>query len=526
MNRRLGRIFVGITATVCALGLQLAASSHREAPITALDHKADITDVYAFRSYGEGAGATPTVTLIMCVDPLLEPGNGPTWFPFDDEILYEIKIDNNNDALEDITLQFRFQTEQRLPSLFQVYAGIGDSGAVAPANSPPPVAPGTLIVPPRITSFSSPGLGQRQRYSVTAFGGNQRFELGSTDGRPLYAVPTNVGPRTMDYEALFSQGIIDLPAGIRVFAGTTDDPFYIDLGASFDTFNLRSTVAPGVLSPAQDAAPENVASDTVSGYAVNTIAIQIPVALLTRTGNVERATSPAATIGVWATTSRPGVSIRQNNNGVPDRSGNFRQVQRMGNPLINELIIGVGSKDRWSMDAPANDAQFAGFFADPTLPRVLNALTGGVLAIPAPPRFDLRPLVQYVPPIAAPGTAPGPVADLLRLNTGVAPTPLASASRLGVLGGDNAGHPNGRRVFDDAVDIALRVVAGGVLAAPFPGFNANVNGRLGDGVNVNDTAYQPSFPYVGLSPSGRDRRHIDPTEPGCTAGTGAPCPPE
>ncbi|MBA3271156.1 MAG: DUF4331 family protein, partial [Acidobacteria bacterium] len=241
---------------------------------------------------------------------------------------------------------------------------------------------------------------------------------------------------------------------------------------------------------------------------------------------VEPATSAAATLGVWATTSRPRVSIRQNNNGVPDRSGNFRQVQRMGNPLINELIIGVGSKDRWSMDAPANEAQFSGFFADPTLPRVLNALTGGVLAIPAPPRFDLRPLVQYVPPIAAPGTAPGPVADLLRLNTGVAPTPLASASRLGVLGGDNAGHPNGRRVFDDAVDIALRVVAGGVLAAPFPGFNANVNGRLGDGVNVNDTAYQPSFPYVGLSPSGRDRRHIDPTEPGCTAGTGAPCPPE
>jgi hypothetical protein len=176
------------------------------------------------------------------------------------------------------------------------------------------------------------------------------------------------------------------------------------------------------------------------------------------------------------------------------------------------------------MDAPANDAQFANFFADPALPRVLNALTGGVLAIPAAPRFDLRPLVQYTPPIAATGTPMGPIADLLRLNTGVAPTPVDMASRLGVLGGDGAGFPNGRRVFDDVTDIALRVVAGGVLAAPFPGFNPDINGRLGDGVNVNDAPYLTTFPYVALSPSGRDRRHIDPTEPGCTAGTGPSCP--
>ena len=524
MNRRFARLVAAIAATVCALGLQVTASNHREAPITALDHKADITDIFAFRSYNDGG--TPKVTLILCVDPLLDPANGPNWFPFDDEILYEIKIDNNQDAREDIAFQFRFETQQRLPGLFQVYAGIGASGAVAPANSPAPVAPGTLIVPPQITDFDSPGLGQRQRFSVTALRGANRFDLTSTDGRRLYAVPTNVGPRTMDYEALFAQGIYNLPAGIRVFAGTTDDPFWIDLGAAFDTFNLRSTVAPGALTPAQDAALENFASDTVSGYAVNTIAIEVPVALLTRTGQIEPASSPAATIGVWATTSRPRVSIRQSNRGVPDRSGLFRQVQRMGNPLINELIIGTGSKDRFSMDEPANDAQFVSFFSDPALPRVLNALTGGVLAIPAPPRLDLRPLVQYVPPIAAAGSSPGPVADLLRLNTGVAPTAVASASRLGVLGGDNAGFPNGRRVFDDVVDIALRVVAGGVLAAPFPGYNPNVNARLGDGVNVNDTPYQSSFPFVGYSPSGRDRRHLDPTEPGCTAGTGAPCPPE
>src|SRR5262249_39723064 len=133
------------------------ASSHREAPITALDHKADITDFYAFRSY-DGGGA-PRGTVILWVDPPLEPANGPNWSPFDPDILYEVKIDNNNDAVEDVVFQFRFTTEQRLPNLFQVYAGAG-AGVTAPPNSPPPVPPGTLIVPPQITSFDSPGLGQ------------------------------------------------------------------------------------------------------------------------------------------------------------------------------------------------------------------------------------------------------------------------------------------------------------------------------------------------------------------------------
>jgi hypothetical protein len=514
-------LLVGLGAALAGLAPPLKASNHREAPITALDHKADITDLYAFMGYGPGSAGK--LTLIMGVDPLLDTANGPNWFPFDDEILYELKIDNDYDARPDITLQFRFEIDQRLPSLFQVYAG-ADNGYAAPPNSPAPVPPGTPIVPPRIATLDSAGMGQRQRYSVTALRGHQQFDLRPTDGRRLMAVPANVGPRTMDYAALYAEGVYTLPSGIRVFTGTTDDAFWIDLGAAFDTFNLRSSVAPGVMTPAQDAAHENFSPDTVSGYGVNTIAIEIPVDLLTRTGRVEPATSAAATLGIWGTTSRPRVSVRRNNNGVPDRSGLFRQVQRVGNPLINELIIGTGSKDRFSMDQPVNDVQFVSFFADPSLPRVLNALTGGVLAIPAAPRLDLRPLVQYVAPIAAPGTPAGPVADLLRINTGVPPTPIASASRLGVLGGDNAGFPNGRRVFDDVTDIALRVVAGGVLAAPFPGFNPGINGRLGDGVNVNDAPYETQFPYVAKSPSGRDRRHIDPTEPGCTAGGGAPCP--
>ena len=159
----------------------------------------------------------------------------------------------------------------------------------------------------------------------------------------------------MDYDALFNAAIYDLGSNVRVFAGTTDDPFWIDLGATFDTLNLRSTVAPGILSPAQDASDQNFASDTVSGYSVNSIAIEVPVTLLTRTGSVEPATSTAATIGMWATTSRPRTTVRRAP--LPAvSSGTFNQVQRFGNALINELVIGIGSKDRFSMDQPKNDS--------------------------------------------------------------------------------------------------------------------------------------------------------------------------
>jgi hypothetical protein len=496
-----------------------SAANHREAPITALDHKADITDVYAFVSYSanQAPNTTPRrVTMIMGVDPLLEPGNGPNWFPFDDEILYQIKIDNDNDAREDVVFQFRFRTEQRLPGLFQVYAGAGN-GINAPSNSPAPVPPGTLIVPPRINSFQSAGLGMRQSYTVTIIRDGHRTLL--NNGAPLYVVPANVGPRTMDYRTLFQQGIYSLPQGIKSFAGTTDDAFWIDLGAAFDTLNLRSAVNGGVLSPVQDAALQNFASDTVSGYSVNSIAIEVPIELLTRTRRLEPANSAAATLGIWATTSRQRITVRRAPLGDTEL-GSQQQIQRMGNALINELLIGTGYKDRFSMDDPKNDSQFANFFLDPSLARILNAATGGAVVIPTPPRTDLLPLVTYAPPIAAPGTPSGPVADLLRLNTGVPATPLSQANRLGLLAGDGAGYPNGRRVFDDVTDISLRAVAGVLLSA----FNRFPNNRLGDGVNVNDYPYPAEFPYLSDAPSGRDRRHLDPGEPGCTGGAGAPCP--
>jgi hypothetical protein len=423
--------------------------------------------------------------------------------------------------VEDIYFLFQFQTEVRAPAVFTGFVGAG-AGINSPANSPAPVPPGTPIVPPAITSLDgagSAGLNLRQKFTVTMVNNGVATPLTNQTGDPLFAVPSNVGPRTMpNYPALAAQGIYRLGNGIRVFAGTVDDPFYIDLGAAFDSLNFRTGAGGGVLSPAQDADDHtNIAPDFVSGYNVNTIAIEVPIAMLTRTGTVVAATDPAATIGAWGTTARPRTLVRRSP--LPAASsGSFAQIQRMGNPLINELIIGTGYKDYWSMTQPKDDAQFANFDLDPLLARVLNAVYG--INVPPAPRTDLLPLVTYAPPIAAVGTPAGPVADLLRLNTGVAPTPAGNRRRLGLLAGDGAGFPNGRRVSDDVTDIAARAVAG-VLN---PAFNVSPNNRIGDGVNTNDLPYQETFPYVGFAQSGRDRRHTDPGESGCTMNAGAPCP--
>lgn len=500
-----------LALAMTVFGSSLFAANHREAPITALDHKADITDVYAFVSYDEDTqtGETPShVTMIMSVDPLLEPGNGPTLFPFDDDIVYTLNIDNNHDANADIRIEFRFDTSYRLPDIYTAVAGIGDEGAFDPVN-------GLLIVPPQIRTLEDIGLNQIQTYTVAFRTLDEDLEITNPNGSPFFAVPGNAGPRTMDYEALYNEGTYSGSNGINVFAGTTDDAFWIDLGAAFDTANFRTlgSGVPGILTAEEDAAQTNFASDTVSGYAVNSIAIEVPIEMLTSTGQVEDPSAPESTIGIWASTSRPRVTIR-NTPDPPIATGPLRQVQRMGNPLINELLIGIGSKDRFSMSIPAKDDQFDLFFLFPPIVEIVEALYGGALVVPPIPRFDLLPLVNYLPPIAPEGTPQGPLADLLRLNTGVPATPVANASRLGLLAADAAGFPNGRRVFDDVVDITLRVAVGGVLDPTFPGYTPGVNDMLGDGVNVNDTPYQPRFPYLGLAPDGRNRRHIDPGEEG------------
>lgn len=502
------RSFRGHIACLLALALMAPASSfganHREAPITALDRAADITDWYAFVSYDDPS----KVTMILNVDPLLEPGNGPNYFPFDPDIVYAMRIDNNHDAVADITFEFRFQTEIRAPGLFTGFAGAGSG---LPAINPPRLlngsaAPSGLVVPPAITALDGPGsegFSLRQNYTVTMITGNTRRQIGGD--RRLYAVPTNVGPRTMpNYTSLARQGIYSLGDGVRVFAGTVDDPFYIDLGGTFDTLNLRGSFPsgiPGVLTFSQDQEMrKNFGPDSVAGYNVNSIAIEVPISMLLQGNSQYPATDARAVIGTWGTTSRPRMTIRRapDETGTPAEVTEFRQVQRMGNPLVNEVIIGTGSKDRFSMSQPKDDAQFASFILDPVLARVLNAAYGG-LQMPDAPRTDLLLLAQYLPPIAPADTPKGPPADLLRLNTGVPPTPMQNRSRLAAAVGDFGGWPNGRRVSDDVTDIALRAVAGILVGAPFNSFPYS---QIGDGVNTNDVPYQETFPYVAFATSG------------------------
>jgi hypothetical protein len=487
---------VALAMALCMLApSSLFASSHREAPITALDRSADVTDWYAFVSYDN----PNNVTFILNVDPLLEPANGPNYFPFDPSVLYEMLIDNNQDGIPDVVFQFRFNTRISQPNLFTGFVG-GIDGF------------------PQITSLSgagSEGLSLRQTYTVTMVKNGKSTLLSA--GKTLYAVPSNVGPLTMpDYQSLFNQGIYSLGSGMNVFAGTVDDPFFIDLGAFFDSVNFRSGVGP-VLSPTIDADnTHNYAPDAVGGYNVNSIVLEVPIAMLTVDGQTHPASDKRAVIGTYGSTSRHHITVRRSPN--PDENyGNFKQVNREGNPLINEAIIGTGFKDRFSMDVPVHDSQFSNFVLDPVAAGVLSSL--GV-PVPPNPRTDLLILAQYEAPIC-PGCGPddlGPVADLLRLNTGIPATPVGSQLRLGFIAGDVAGYPNGRRPIDDVFDISLRAIEGILVDSTKYGL------ALGDGVNTKTEGFNNSFPYVMPANSGRNSAHTGPGQAGCTGQPGGICP--
>ena len=468
----------------------LFASSHREAPITALDRSADVTDWYAFVSYDN----PKNVTMILNVDPLLEPSNGPNYFPFDDNVVYQMLIDNNQDGIPDVIFQFRFNTTIGLPNLFTGYVG------------------GIAGIPP-ITSLSglgAEGLSLSQTYTVNM--------IKLRDGKPVSnAVPSNVGPLTMpNYQELFNQGINKLSNGITVFAGTVDDPFFIDLGAFFDSVNFRKGTGPILSSAIDTDNSHNYAPDAVGGYNVNSIVLEVPIAMLTVDGKIHPATDKQAVIGTYGSTARHMFTVRRSPN--PDKNfGTLQQVNREGNSLINEAIIGTGFKDRFSMDFPVNDSQFANFVLNPVAAGVLSSL--GV-PVPPNPRTDLLILAQYQPPIC-PGCEPadaGPVADLLRLNTGIPPTPVGSQLRLGFIAGDVAGYPNGRRPIDDVFDISLRAIEGILVDSTKYGL------ALGDGVNTKTEGFNNSFPYVLPANSGRNSAHTGPGQAGCTGQPGGICP--
>lgn len=455
------------------------AASHREAPLIALDPTADITDVYAFRSWEH----PDNVVFIMNVIPAQEPSSGPNYFNFDDKVLYQIHLDTNQDGnAGDIVYQFRFHTEIRKPfnDLPVAYAGVD----------------GVPNLPPSISALDGPGsegLGLRQSYSVTEVRPNGHRDLGT---QTMYAVPSNIGPRTIpDYEALAHQGIFHLANGGRVFAGQRDETFYIDLGATFDTLNFR---APPILSDGQDAddGSNPFGNDMFSGFNVNTVAIEVPIADITH--------DPKAVIGMYASTSRPQSKDR------------YTQVARMGNPLVNELVIGTGSKDLWNATSPSKEAQFLDFYLNSRLATVINLAFNTQFSTTQ--RTDLvAALLKYPGQEANACTHSNPCSELLRLNLGVDPTPPNAQKRLGGLAGDAAGFPNGRRPNDDVTDIALRVVAGALLG-PVPNLGDGVNFNIGaPGTNLTTNGIYQLFPFLPTPHDGRNRRHIDCDEDGANA---------
>ena len=434
----------------------VTASSHREAPAITLDPTADNTDVYAFVSYEEGRGEF--VTLIANFIPLEDAAAGPNFHKFDPAVLYEIMIDNDGNGLEDITYQFRFRTQ------------VLESGTFLNATGP-------------ITDLDDATFNVRQSYSVTRIDGARRASGATREvlGAGLAVPPPNIGMTTVpDYGALADAAIHDLGDGSRVFAGPRDDGFYVDLGAIFDLLQLRS---PGV--------------DGTAGKNVHTIAIEVPISRLTTDGSTP--TDPAddaAVIGVWSSASRHVFSLLPSRGGAPIAFSipgfpRHQQVSRLGMPLVNEVVIPLSHKDRFNASHPLQDVQFLQFVLDPEVPRLLNLLFG--LEVPPAPRSDLvEVFLTGIPGLNQPPNVRP--AEMLRLNMAIPPTPADQLDRMGVLGGDLGGFPNGRRVGDDVLDIVLQAAAGILVDGTGAG--------LGDGVDGNDVPYLDRFPYLASPHAG------------------------
>lgn len=484
----LRKVAVGATIGLFALALaappgffRATASSHREAPAISQDPAADHTDVYAFVSPDN----PNTVTLIANVWPFSDPASGPNFVNFGDDVQYDIKIDNNGDNLPDITYRWQFKTNIRNPNtflyntgpiksltdpnwnLYQTYNITRITSAAAPTAPPP--APGSLGALVQAAVAQASGGSAPSAPAASSGGAGSTVVLANA-----YVPPWNIGPAsTPNYDTLANGAIYSLPNGGLAFAGPRDDPFYVDLGATFDLLTIR----PG--------APGNKGGgrDTLAGLGVLTMAIQVPISSLTAGDPV---------IGVWATSSRA------------NSAGVMTQISRLGNPLVNEVVIPLGLKNAFNGLTPDKDAATLStpdgripLVQDPEPARLLKALYG--INVPPIPRNDLVAIfLTGIPQLNQPKN--GKPAEVLRLNTSIAPS--ANPSRMGLLGGDTAGYPNGRRLADDVVDIALQAVAGGT---PFtPDQNVAPNNQLGDGVDSNDRPFLSSFPYMPAMLSGFD----------------------
>jgi hypothetical protein len=475
-----------LLAALSLAALPLLASSHNEAPLTALSPVTDDTDFYLFRDPNDPA----KVNLIANRFGLIEPQGGPNFARFAEGARYDIKVDNDGDAREDVTFRFTFKTVYRAPETF-------------------------LYALPGVKALDDPNLLVVQTYSLDKITGPADDPPSSAVTRLLTdqpVLPPNIGSKT------FPDGYRNLRNGIqsagerRVFVGPRQDPFFVDLGMTFDAIHLN--VAPGVGRPGVGVGNMGGGKDTLYGFAVLSTSIQVPIAELTKGGVVPSGLNdPAAIVSGWASISVPATMTR-NADGSVTWSGEYRQVSRLGNPLVNEVLIGVGSKDRWNATHPKDESQFRAQELRPVLATYMNVLFGVNVPPNTADRADLELALFKGLPVSfagLPTQRPNEVyADQLRLNVAVPPTPFASASRLGVIGGDVAGFPNGRRVCDDVVDIALRVVAGVLLGPPY---NGSPNKDLGDGVNGPQRGCRTDFPYMWSPTSGFDAVHTPEANP-------------
>ncbi len=490
---KMTRIFFVLTLCFGLTGLPTFASSHAEAPLISMDRFADNTDVYAFRSTETGRDGF--VTLISNFIPLQGPSDGPQFFRFDDTVLYEIKIDNTGDGLEDITYQFQFTTQIVNPRTV-----LGMS---------------TINLDGQITSLTDVDYNMPQTYTVTrvdrASGRRGRFLAGG-----LRTPPSNIGPRvTPNYETALAQpAIYPLPNGGRVFAGQRDEGFFLDLGV-FDAIGYRSLAPTGGV-------------DTLRTKNVSSIAIEVPISDLTRSRAVPANSLAAdAVIGIFSTASRRGTRVIQPD-GTRNSEGAWRQISRLGSPLINEVVVPLGLKDAFNSLSPSLDFSVqpvVDAVLDPEFPKIIRLALGrygtfngsGVaINIPPPPRNDIAQIFVFGIPANSPAGPTfttviqgndGRAHEMLRLNMGIPVTTGAAISRLGILGNDPGGFPNGRRVFDDVVDIEVRALLGGT---PFtPAFNIAPNNAFNDGVSANCEGFLTRFPYLQTPNQGNQPRPTD-----------------
>jgi hypothetical protein len=453
---------VGAAVLVVALS---AGSSHNEAPLSALNPKRDWTDLYAFTA----KDAPGSLTVVANAIPFELPQGGPNYHNLDPQSRYYINIDNTGDGRYDVRYRFEFRN---------IYKGTAGAGY-----------PHSL---PTVDSIADPQLNYAQRYTLTRETYDRRGRLSASRvlGRNFRVAPSNVGPKTMPNYARVAAGAIHgLPGGGKVFVGQRDDPFFIDLGGAFDSVNLcRGT------------GNEGGCVDDIAGFNVHSFVLQVPEGQVTRDRRAVSAPNDAeAAVGIYASTESQRLEVtdrlrttrRREVRGGGDR---WVQVNRLGNPLVNELVVPLRLKDRFNRTAPQADAQYAAAVLKPFPAAALNQLFK--LGIKETNRTDIvTALLTGIPGVTAIGRKPAP-ADTLKINLGVPPSD--TENRFGVIGGDNAGFPNGRRLADDAVDITLRVV-GGYLVPPDQGGKKL---PLGDGVDRNDKPFLGAFPYVAMPSDG------------------------